>query len=34
MARVSQLRREFEKSWLKFHGEEEKEERIALLTAA
>jgi hypothetical protein len=34
MARVSQLRRELEKSWLKFHGEEEQEERIALQTAA
>jgi len=34
MARISQLRREFEKSWLAFHGEEEEKERIALLTAA
>jgi RNA polymerase sigma factor (sigma-70 family) len=32
--RVSQLRREFEKSWLAFHGEEAERERRALLTAA
>ena len=34
MARISQLRRELEKSWLRFHGEEEEQERIELLTAA
>lgn len=34
MARVSQLRRELEKSWLAFQGEEEEKERIELLTAA
>jgi DNA-directed RNA polymerase specialized sigma24 family protein len=34
MGRVSQLRREFEKSWLAFQGEEEEKGRIELLTAA
>ena len=34
MARVSQLRREFERSWLAFQGEEEEKERMELLTAA
>jgi len=36
LARVSQLRRKFEKSWLKFHGEEEEKEkeRMELLIAA
>ena len=34
LGRVSQLRREFEKSWLAFHGEEAESERMALLTAA
>ncbi len=34
LARVSQLRREFERSWLEFHGEEKEKERIELLTAA
>lgn len=35
LARVSQLRREFEDSWLEFHGEKEEEkERMELLTAA
>jgi hypothetical protein len=34
LARISQLRREFEKSWLQFHGEEEEKQRIELLTAA
>ncbi len=34
MARVSQLRREFERSWLRFHGEEQEMERMELLAAA
>lgn len=34
LARISQLRRELERSWLKFHGEEEEKEQIELLTAA
>jgi len=36
LARVSQLRREFERSWLAFHGEEAESEReqMELLTAA
>ena len=35
LGRVSQLRREFERSWLAFHGEEEAEcEKIELLAAA
>ena len=35
IARVSQLRREFHRSWLAFHGEDTAEsERISLLTAA
>lgn len=36
LARVSQLRREFEKSWLAFHGEdaESERERMELLAAA
>ena len=34
LGRVSQLRREFEKSWLAFHGEEAEREGMALLTAA
>jgi len=35
IARVSQLRREFHRSWLAFHGEDTTEsERISLLTAA
>jgi len=35
LARISQLRRKFEKSWLAFHGEEEtKNERIKLLAVA
>lgn len=32
--RVSQLRREFEKSWLAFHGEEQEIGRMELLAAA
>ena len=34
LGRVSQLRREFEKSWLAFHGEEAEREQMALLQAA
>lgn len=34
LARISQLRREFEKSWLAFHGEEAESERMELLVAA
>lgn len=35
LGRVSQLRREFERSWLAFHGEEEpKSEQMGLLQAA
>ena len=34
LGRVSQLRREFEKSWLAFHGDEAEREGMALLTAA
>ena len=34
MARISQLRREFFDSWLRFHGEENEEERMELLAAA
>ena len=34
LARISQLRRNFEKSWLAFHGEEAEREQMELLTAA
>jgi len=34
LARISQLRREFERSWLAFHGEEAEREQMELLTAA
>lgn len=34
MGRVSQLRREFERSWLVFHGEDEETERMEVLAAA
>lgn len=34
LARISQLRREFERSWLAFHGEEQEQQRMELLTAA
>ena len=33
LGRVSQLRREFEKSWSAFHGEEAESERMELLVA-
>ena len=34
LARISQLRRELERSWLAFHGEEAEREQMELLTAA
>ena len=34
LGRVSQLRREFERSWLAFHGEEAESEQMELLQAA
>ena len=34
LARISQLRREFERSWLAFHGEEAEREQMELLAAA
>ena len=34
LARISQLRRELERSWLAFHGEEAERERRELLAAA
>ena len=34
LGRISQLRREFERSWLAFHGEDAESERMALLVAA
>jgi hypothetical protein len=34
LARISQLRRELERSWLAFHGEEAEREPMELLTAA
>ena len=34
LGRVSQLRREFERSWLAFHGEEAESEQMSLLQAA
>jgi hypothetical protein len=34
LGRVSQLRRELERSWLAFHGEEAESERMELLAAA
>jgi hypothetical protein len=34
LARISQMRREFHASWLRFHGEAEEQERMDLLAAA
>jgi len=34
LGRISQLRREFEKSWIVFHGEETEREQMELLAAA